>query len=140
MDPRNREIGMVVGRRIRELRKSHKPKPLTQRELVIRVKEQNGKLTESMLSLIENGKQIPRINTLQKIADGLGVPLEEIHRTQDVEEEAPATLEEIQEVLVRYRPLRGNELAINRVIEQVRLWSISLGSAGKPAVTGNQDR
>lgn len=120
----------TVGQKIRELRKTNKPKPLTQRELVMLIRKQGGTLTESTLSLIENGKQVPRESTLQKIADGLGVPPEELYGEQEPGMTSPATLDDIREVLRRHRPLGGNELAIDRVIEQVRLWSVSLGPAG----------
>lgn len=119
-----------VGGRIRELRKSSKPKPLTQRDLVTRIKKDGGTLTESTLSLIENGKQVPRESTVQRIAAALRVPTEVIYGQVDSATLPPSSLAEIREVLERYKPLRGNELAIDRVIEQVRLWSISLGSTG----------
>jgi len=63
-----------IGKMIQDLMDSRKP-PMLQRDL-----EKKTGITQGFLSQIINGKKLPGIVNLKKIADALGVPVEEFFK------------------------------------------------------------
>ncbi len=80
------KVSELLGRRIRALRKSQK---LTQEELASR-----GSINYKYLGAIERGEENPSLSILEKIADGLGIEIEELFRFQH-EETNPAKIKKI---------------------------------------------
>ncbi len=77
------KVSELLGGRIRALRKSEK---LTQEELASR-----GSINYKYLGAIERGEENPSLSILEKIADGLGIEIQELFRFQH-EEKNPARL------------------------------------------------
>ncbi len=77
---KNQDIKHSIGVRVREIRKS---RGLTQERLA-----EIAGITYKYLGLIERGRTNPSIDTLLGIANGLGIPLDRILRT-DVGERLP---------------------------------------------------
>ncbi len=65
VNEQSKETATQVGERIRSVRKKES---LTQQEL-----SQNTGIDQAIISKIENGKHIPRYDTLKRIADGMGI-------------------------------------------------------------------
>lgn len=119
----------AVGEAIRRIREK---KGMTQEALI--KKMEGAKISPSTLSIIENGRRRakPRASTLGTIAEALGVELEDLFpKMADVPAPSPPALQDIREVLLRYEPLRGLDQAVDRIIEQIQLWSVYYGR-GKP--------
>ncbi|HEY3758449.1 MAG TPA: helix-turn-helix transcriptional regulator [Solirubrobacteraceae bacterium] len=68
-----------LGRAIRRLRQA--------RHLTIRVVARKAGMSTAHLGVIERGHGNPRLGTLFRVADGLGVSCEELVRTAEVEAE-----------------------------------------------------
>ena len=78
---------MIIGERLRQFRKEKK---LSQREI-----EERSRLLRAYLSRVENGHTIPTVETLQKWAKGLEVPMYLLFYEGDQPPE-PSTLREWQ--------------------------------------------
>ena len=118
-----KEQRLSVGERIREARKD---KGLTQEGLLEKMEEKA--ISPSTLSLVENGRRQPRSATIKKIADALGVRFEDLlPKEQGPADPSSPSLQDIRELLLRYEPLRGMDLAVDRICEQIQLWSVFRG-------------
>jgi transcriptional regulator with XRE-family HTH domain len=74
---------MIIGDRLRELREQRK---LSQRDI-----EERSGLLRAYLSRVENGHTVPTVETLQKLAKALEVPMYQLFYEGE-EPPAPATL------------------------------------------------
>lgn len=128
------ENWLLVGERIRQAREA---KDLTQKQLVNKM-EGKKKISPATLSIIENGGRVPRKATLQKIAEALGVRFEDFFPVEpepvepepaEPAESPPPSLKDIRDILLRYEPLRGSDQAVDKILEQIQLWSVYYGRA-----------
>lgn len=123
-----------VGERIRQTREA---KDLTQEQLLSKM-EGKKKISPATLSIIENGGRKPRTATLQKIAEALGVRFEDLFPAQPEPAQPepaqpsvspPPSVKDIRDILLRYEPLRGLDQAVDKILEQIQLWSVYYGRA-----------
>jgi transcriptional regulator with XRE-family HTH domain len=71
-------IVALVGRRIRALRMGRQGNRITQEQLAERAE-----ISVSFLSMIERGERSPHLETLEKIAAALEVPVDELFRSEN---------------------------------------------------------
>ena len=71
-------IVALVGRRIRALRMGRQGTRITQEQLAERAE-----ISVSFLSMIERGERSPHLETLEKLASALEVPVEELFRSEN---------------------------------------------------------
>lgn len=93
MNEKKREISEAVGAKIRQLRKA---KAMSQEELALK-----SDLSPAYYGLVERGVKCPSVETIWKIAAGLGVSPSELLRTEAVPEEYREYVERVGEILSR---------------------------------------
>lgn len=109
MDGKKREISEAVGARIRQLRKSQ---GLSQEELALRAE-----LSPAYYGLVERGIKCPSVETIWKIAAGLGVSPSELLRTEAVPEDYREYVERVGELLSKVPPHKLEQVL--RLIENL---------------------
>lgn len=109
MDGKKREISETVGARIRQLRKSQ---GLSQEELALR-----SELSPAYYGLVERGAKCPSVETIWKIAAGLGVSPSELLRTEAVPEDYRGYVERAGELLSKVPPHKLEQVL--RLIENL---------------------
>ena len=140
----SKEEWKKVGERIRQARDD---KGLTQEQLLQRMEPK--RMSPSTLSIVENGgrESRPRSATIQRIADALGVKFEDLLRSEPEPEELPSpteelpspTLQDIRDMLLRYEPLRGMDNAVDRICEQIQLWTAFRGTRASLSASSADD-
>jgi len=101
-------VRIKVGARIRAERKAKK---FSQADL-----EQRCGVARCRISWLENGRAVPTIETLERIADALEVPLHQLFR--DIEQ--PASASTAAERIVAKRGTRSKRARSERFVEELR--------------------
>lgn len=93
MNEKKQEISEAVGAKIRQLRKA---KAMSQEELALKAD-----LSPAYYGLVERGVKCPSIETIWKIAAGLGAPPPELLRTETATGDVQECIQRVEDLLIR---------------------------------------